>query len=618
LSGTRCVANTPTCTKDEWKCDSWSVCVDGKQYRPCTLVYDCPGISEVSPKTEQTCTVETETEKTTPETTAVSCYYKFSEYGPCINGTQTRKVLSSYPEGCIDKLNEPLEKTCTSVACSYKYSAWSDCKDGKKTRSIVSTYPQGCTPGTPTVEEACKLPCTDSDWKCDDWSVCGSEGTQYRKCSLSDSCISSSNLKSPQTTRSCVYTVSPQPVETTETTTTTEVKTEEEKLPDECLKIGWTDKKDCELYLYHSRIASDCRDNGLASQDQCREYLLAKYGKPLKCQNMSEESCNSLVNNVILSDLKTVIAPEVKEKLAEVAGHTAVVDVQNQIIKVEVTTASSAVSGGQAQPVTEVKEVKVENLPIVSTAAQAVSVSLIPTSTKTEQQSLSPVAIAFDSDGDGLPDDVEKRLGTNPNNKDTDSDGYSDAEEVRLGTDPLDPLNGKIKTELSGVDKALAGGKPLEQPKYVASTANTSLSVQKVESVKVENNNSLRFEGKAKPNQVITLFIYSTMPIVVTVQADANGNWTYDLDKTMVDGTHEVYVAVNNEEGKIVESGLPTPFFIAEAQAVSVDDFVASAGDATQVQSQANTMLMLYVLSGLAVVLVLIAAFLIIRQRFAQ
>jgi hypothetical protein len=106
------------------------------------------------------------------------------------------------------------------------------------------------------------------------------------------------------------------------------------------------------------------------------------------------------------------------------------------------------------------------------------------------------------------------------------------------------------------------------------------------------------------------------MPIVVTVQADSNGNWVYDLDKTLVDGTHEVYVAINNDEGKIVEASLPTPFFIAEAQAVSVDDFVGA--NTASVADKTNNMMILYVLGGIAVVLVLIAAVLIIRQKYSE
>ncbi len=46
-----------------------------------------------------------------------------------------------------------------------------------------------------------------------------------------------------------------------------------------------------------------------------------------------------------------------------------------------------------------------------------------------------------DSDNDGLSDEEEKRLGTDPQNPDTDGDGYTDGEEVRNGYSPLVPAN---------------------------------------------------------------------------------------------------------------------------------------------------------------------------------
>lgn len=44
---------------------------------------------------------------------------------------------------------------------------------------------------------------------------------------------------------------------------------------------------------------------------------------------------------------------------------------------------------------------------------------------------------ALDSDGDGLSDDTEAVLGTDPANPDTDSDGLTEGDEVLIGTDPL-------------------------------------------------------------------------------------------------------------------------------------------------------------------------------------
>ncbi|MFH0820129.1 MAG: thrombospondin type 3 repeat-containing protein [bacterium] len=42
-----------------------------------------------------------------------------------------------------------------------------------------------------------------------------------------------------------------------------------------------------------------------------------------------------------------------------------------------------------------------------------------------------------DTDNDGLPDEIEKSIGTDLQNKDTDNDGFSDGEEVKNGFSPL-------------------------------------------------------------------------------------------------------------------------------------------------------------------------------------
>src|SRR5438105_1895166 len=47
------------------------------------------------------------------------------------------------------------------------------------------------------------------------------------------------------------------------------------------------------------------------------------------------------------------------------------------------------------------------------------------------------VSTTLDSDGDGLTDDQEVDLGTDPLSSDTDGDGIPDGTEVSLGLDPL-------------------------------------------------------------------------------------------------------------------------------------------------------------------------------------
>ncbi len=57
--------------------------------------------------------------------------------------------------------------------------------------------------------------------------------------------------------------------------------------------------------------------------------------------------------------------------------------------------------------------------------------------------------LLVDSDGDGLSDEEELTLGTDPLNPDTDGDGLKDGIEVRAGTDPLTP------TTVNGCDPSL-------------------------------------------------------------------------------------------------------------------------------------------------------------------
>ncbi|MFA5742465.1 MAG: hypothetical protein WCX77_00490 [Candidatus Paceibacterota bacterium] len=594
------------CLQDSWLCKNWGECIGGFQTRFCESILDCPNITSVSPAIKQACTAITTS--TAASTTVNYCQYGFSEYGACENGNQSRKIISRLPDGCIDRTIEPLVRSCTTSevlkTCYYNYSAWSDCLGGKRTRSVASVS-LNCLPGNPVLEEKCETlgNCVESDWKCGEWSSCVSTTKQYRNCSLASNCVIISETK-PQMSRECLASANTSNSQRNTSSSESggqasqgdQSQAANETQDQLCARLGWEDANGCDLYSQQSKIIKECLSNNFKKQDECRQYFLEKYGKPSKCQGMSEENCISLINDLILSDLKDEIDPKTRQALVDYSGRTAVVDPVNKVLIIDPKKAddnSTSSKGGEAGG----KEVKVEGFSLAASDSKA-SFILSPIIVTAQQQILSPVAIVFDSNKNGIPDDTEKRMSIVPS-------------DVKL-------IGQKELSSLSGVDQALINGKPLEQPKLRDDLKESkSLAVNFVETVQADNIGAggiLRLQGKAEPNQVVTLFIYSVMPIVLTAKADAYGNWIYDLDKSLVDGKHEVYAAVNNSEGRIIEASLPTPFFIQEAKAVTVGDFIgiqepAAAPDAS------NDMINIYLIGGGIFIFLLIAGFLFIRKK---
>lgn len=211
-----------------------------------------------------------------------------------------------------------------------------------------------------------------------------------------------------------------------------------------------------------------------------------------------------------------------------------------------------------------------------------------------------PAILIADQDGDGLPDDAEIRYGTNPSNPDSDGDGFMDGEEVKNGFNPLG--GGLLTTVLAPTDVAILNGRPLDQPRFAGVTDNASIRVEGVDNADQQNveDDSLRLQGKADPNSFITLYIYSSLPMVVTVQADASGNWEYDLTHPLVDGKHDVYATVTNETGKIVKKSDPFSFFVNSANAMSEEEFLQSS---VSVQDSSSTFFIWYMVAGALIVM---------------
>ena len=172
-----------------------------------------------------------------------------------------------------------------------------------------------------------------------------------------------------------------------------------------------------------------------------------------------------------------------------------------------------------------------------------------------------------DTDQDGLSDYDEKYIyGTDPENPSTSGDDKSDSEKISSG---LNPISG------SKID--------YQDPRQdVDSYVTSAYRLEKVSLTKKDEGEVLRFEGRSIPNSFVTLYIYST-PIIVTVKADANGDWSYELDHELENGEHQFYVATVNNSGKIIARSNPVTFTkTAEAASigiVGIDVETSKAGD---------------------------------------
>ena len=104
-------------------------------------------------------------------------------------------------------------------------------------------------------------------------------------------------------------------------------------------------------------------------------------------------------------------------------------------------------------------------------SAQDLDAELIAPTTTTTQPTIDDVVTPTtsattttfsptDTDGDGLTNDQEAEIGSDPNDPDTDGDGLIDGEEVFLGTDPTNPDTDDDGT--SDLEEEQAGTNPLD------------------------------------------------------------------------------------------------------------------------------------------------------------
>ena len=358
------------------------------------------------------------------------------------------------------------------------------------------------------------------------------------------------------------------------------------------------------------QISGLCIEAGLKDKQEC----LKLFQEPNICKNLDKQKCQVLLRDVILADfIPQTEMEEAGQEAENIVGYNLNIKVKSEPGSKRTESAKDfdikLEKDGEVSLADENTKKFVEKF-IPINLQQQKQVNLMVLAAQNKSNKIIPAVIALDDDSDGIPNDSEERIGTDPNSADTDGDGYDDYEEILNGYNPLGAgkITPDISQKLAAVDLAIINHRSLEQPKEQGQQTDI-LSVEKIGNAKVQGSKStILLRGKARANSVITLYIYSQLPLVLTTRTDANGNWIYELDEKLTDGTHQVYVAVNDNTGKIRYKSSPFTFFIREAKAVTRVDYLNAATNASNSQSTNN--FGYYILATLLVVVLLILIYL--------
>ena len=84
----------------------------------------------------------------------------------------------------------------------------------------------------------------------------------------------------------------------------------------------------------------------------------------------------------------------------------------------------------------------------------------------------------------------------------------------------------------------------------------------------------LQIRGKAPEGGTVSIRMHSD-PVVVTASTDANGDWVYFLEDALGEGHHEIYITVDDEQGRPTSRSSVFSFLVASAAASTGPDAAA-------------------------------------------
>lgn len=89
----------------------------------------------------------------------------------------------------------------------------------------------------------------------------------------------------------------------------------------------------------------------------------------------------------------------------------------------------------------------------------------------------------------------------------------------------------------------------------------SNIKLNSIKNIKKATKNYIYFEGKTKPNTLVTLYIFSN-PIIVTLKSDTKGDWNYEREKRIDTGKHSAFATIY-DDGVTRRSDV-TGFFVAK------------------------------------------------------
>lgn len=342
-------------------------------------------------------------------------------------------------------------------------------------------------------------------------------------------------------------------------------------MPQECREAGAKTRSECDKAMFKKYAPKECREAGIDNEKECNDFMFNKYAPQVRCKNIDDWQCKNSIKENYLGNIvsKQAQFKELKENvIIQRIGESATVEELKDSLE-------------SAKEIIPFKDQKI-NLKIVAAKEDLIlddGDNLIQTG---------PMAVMIDSDGDGLSDDMEKRFGTDSRKTDSDGDGYGDGDEVKSKYSPLG--SGQMEEIMSPIDEAIVNNKTLGQPKTEGDESENLIvnAAANKSDEQGQASEGYAFSGQAEPDSVITVYVYSDLPLVATVKVDEYGNWQYELGSSLNEGEHEIYVAVNDNTGKVLAKSKPLNFFVKEAKAVSVKDFIAPATAQTVKKSESS------------------------------